>query len=42
LEAGRRLAELALRRMESPEPSAPSKPDDLTFLLFRPGPRHAS
>jgi serine/threonine protein phosphatase PrpC len=38
LQAGRKLAELALRRMTSPEPNAPSKPDDLTFLLFRPGP----
>ena len=36
LEAGRRLAELGRTRMESPQPDAPCKPDDLTFVLFRP------
>ncbi len=35
-QACRCLAELALRRMESPLEGEPSKPDDLTFVLFRP------
>lgn len=33
--AGEALAALARRRMESPVPGEPSKPDDLTFLLYR-------
>jgi serine/threonine protein phosphatase PrpC len=35
LGAGVALAELARRRMERPDPREPSKPDDLTFLLYR-------
>jgi serine/threonine protein phosphatase PrpC len=35
LGAGVALAEHARRRMERPEPEEPSKPDDLTFLLYR-------
>ena len=31
------LAELARRRMDDPHPDEPGKPDDLAFLLFRPG-----
>ena len=31
-----RLVELCSRRMTAPEPGEPSKPDDLTFILFRP------
>jgi serine/threonine protein phosphatase PrpC len=31
------LADGARRRMSEPEPGSPSKPDDLTFLLYRPG-----
>ena len=34
--AADRLAELARRRMTQPSGGAPSKPDDLTFLLYRP------
>jgi serine/threonine protein phosphatase PrpC len=34
----RRLAEDALRRMTKPEEGAPSKPDDLTFVVFRRAP----
>lgn len=41
LEAGQRLARLARERMTHPEEGAPSKPDDLTFLLFRPTRRPA-
>lgn len=38
LEKGaRQLAELASLRMESPAQDGPSKPDDLTFILFRIG-----
>ncbi len=32
------LAELARRRMLEPSEGEPSKPDDMAFLLFRPGP----
>jgi serine/threonine protein phosphatase PrpC len=32
-----RLAQLAGERMRAPEADQPSKPDDLTFLVFRPG-----
>ena len=35
VEASRRVAELAIRRMVEPEPGAPSKPDDLTLVLYR-------
>lgn len=35
LPAGEVLAELACVRMERPQPEQPSKPDDLTFLLYR-------
>ncbi len=34
----RALAEEARRRMVTPEPGQPSKPDDLTFVLYRPRP----
>ena len=33
--AGGELGDRARRRMERPEPGEPSKPDDLTFLLYR-------
>jgi serine/threonine protein phosphatase PrpC len=33
--AARRLAATAAQRMRTPEPEQPSKPDDLTFLLYR-------
>jgi serine/threonine protein phosphatase PrpC len=36
--AGERLAATARRRMERPNAGEPSKPDDLTFLLYRSGP----
>lgn len=36
LAAANKLADLATRRMLSPQEGEPSKPDDLTFLLFRP------
>ena len=36
--ATRRLADDSHRRMNTPEGSHPSKPDDLTFVLFRPRP----
>lgn len=36
LDAGRRLAALAAERMGAPAGDTPCKPDDLTFLLFRP------
>ncbi len=39
LAAGEALCELARQRMERPGPSDPSKPDDLTFLLYRPSGR---
>ncbi|MGD8862975.1 MAG: protein phosphatase 2C domain-containing protein [Myxococcales bacterium] len=35
--AAARLAGRALQRMEGPAPDLPSKPDDLGFLLYRPG-----
>jgi serine/threonine protein phosphatase PrpC len=35
--AATRLAQLACERMDHPTDNLPSKPDDLTFLLFRPG-----
>lgn len=35
--AAARLVELSKQRMETPSPEQPSKPDDHTFLLFRPG-----
>ena len=35
LNAGRRLVDETLRRMNSPD-LEPSKPDDLTVILFRP------
>jgi serine/threonine protein phosphatase PrpC len=35
LDAATRLAETATRRMANLEPDLPSKPDDLTFVLFR-------
>jgi len=35
--AASRLAHLAGERMRAPEADEPSKPDDLTFLVFRPG-----
>jgi serine/threonine protein phosphatase PrpC len=34
-QAARRLAESCRRRMTEPQPGLPSKPDDLTFALFR-------
>jgi len=34
-EAGRRLARASLQRMSRPARGAPSKPDDLTFILYR-------
>ena len=34
-EGARRLAADAQRRMAAPEPGDPSKPDDLTFVIFR-------
>ena len=34
-EAGHRLASSCLRRMTEPSPGLPSKPDDLTFILYR-------
>jgi len=34
--AARRLAEQALHRMRGAEQGGPSKPDDLTFVIFRP------
>jgi serine/threonine protein phosphatase PrpC len=37
VEGAARLAALARQRMQSPEPEQPSKPDDLTFLVFRLG-----
>ena len=36
--ATRRLAHDSQRRMNTPEGNQPSKPDDLTFVLFRPQP----
>ncbi len=36
LDAARALAELATTRMHEPQEGQPSKPDDLTFVLFRP------
>ena len=30
------VAELSLRRMQEPREGRPSKPDDLTFILYRP------
>ncbi len=38
-QAARHLAQLASDRMDHPIDGHPSKPDDLTFILFRPGPR---
>lgn len=38
-EAARILAETCRRRMNEPRDGEPSKPDDLTFILFRPGPQ---
>jgi hypothetical protein len=38
-EAARRLASACLERMLVPSPGVPSKPDDLSFLLFRRRPR---
>ncbi len=35
-QAAHGLASLALQRMLAPSPGAPSKPDDLTFVLYRP------
>jgi serine/threonine protein phosphatase PrpC len=40
-EASRRLARNTLRRMRRPSTSTPSKPDDLTFILYRAEPRPA-
>ena len=37
--AARSLAEEALARMEDPQEGHPSKPDDLTFIVFRWGPQ---
>jgi hypothetical protein len=34
-QAARRLAERALERMEGGQEGEPSKPDDLTFVIFR-------
>lgn len=39
LAAAARLSHAALQRMTSPAPGQPSKPDDLTFVLFRPARR---
>jgi serine/threonine protein phosphatase PrpC len=36
-EAARRLLEVSTQRMRSPAPGEPSKPDDLSFVLFRLG-----
>ena len=35
-EAARRLLEVAVQRMRSPVEGEPSKPDDLSFVLYRP------
>jgi serine/threonine protein phosphatase PrpC len=35
-EAAERLAALVAQRMKEPEDGAPSKEDDLTFVLYRP------
>jgi serine/threonine protein phosphatase PrpC len=37
-EAGRRLAHASIKRMKRPARGAPSKPDDLTFILYRADP----
>ncbi|MEO1574908.1 MAG: PP2C family serine/threonine-protein phosphatase, partial [Pseudomonadota bacterium] len=42
LTAGERLQQSARRRMATPHSAQPSKPDDLTFLLFRRGPAKKS
>jgi hypothetical protein len=42
LEASRRLADACVRRMLHPARNVPSKPDDLTFILFRPLARGAA
>jgi len=42
LAAAARLAEDARRRMIQPTEGLPSKPDDLTFVAFRPQPRQVS
>jgi serine/threonine protein phosphatase PrpC len=34
-EAANHLRDAAMGRMQAKEPGAPSKPDDLTFLLYR-------
>ena len=36
VDAACRLADACTRRMNDPQPGQPSKPDDLTFILFRP------
>ena len=41
-QAASRLAQMAIQRMDQPTASLPSKPDDLTFILFRPGPPSAA
>jgi serine/threonine protein phosphatase PrpC len=38
LTAARRLVHLCRERMESPRPGLPSKPDDLTLVLWVPDP----
>ncbi|MCA9263171.1 MAG: serine/threonine-protein phosphatase [Planctomycetales bacterium] len=38
-QAARSLADAALQRMENPSSSQPSKPDDLTFILYRRAPQ---
>jgi PPM family protein phosphatase len=38
-EAAAALAKAALERMSQPRDGEPSKPDDLTFVLYRPAPR---
>ena len=36
-DSARRLLEVCVQRMRSPAAGEPSKPDDLSFVLFRPG-----
>jgi serine/threonine protein phosphatase PrpC len=40
--AARSLADAAQERMSGTEAGAPSKPDDLTFVVYRPGPPQAA
>ena len=38
LDSAQAMTELAVRRMDDPAPGSPSKPDDLSFILYRPDP----